>query len=391
MTSSLSRARPAIVMSFVVNGIMFGSWASRIPAIKEQAGLDSVHLGFALLGAPLGAVLTMTLAGYAAGRIGSHRVASLALLGCAVMLPVIASSASFFALAGALFLYGAAHGSMDVCINANGLAIERAGTKPIMSRLHGSWSVGSFIGAFSTAIALWAGLSVFEQFALLGIVMAASAAILSQTMLAEKHAVEGPAFSRPPRRLVVIGVIAMCGLVAEGSAGDWSGVFIKDSIGGTAQDAAIAISVFSAAMATARLAGDRLTELLGAARLVTLGALVSAAGLVAALAIAQPLAAIVGFGFLGLGIAATNPIALRTGGSQPGIASGVGIAAVATMGAVGTTAAPPIIGTVAGAVGLRAALSMVVVLLLFLAATAGRALGSSRTAVPEPAVPAELP
>ena len=74
MTSSLGRARPAVVMSFVANGVMFGSWASRIPAIKEQARLDSIHLGFALLGAPLGSVLTMTLAGYAAGRIGSHRV-----------------------------------------------------------------------------------------------------------------------------------------------------------------------------------------------------------------------------------------------------------------------------------------------------------------------------
>jgi MFS family permease len=389
MMSPLGRARPALVMSFVVDGVMFGSWASRIPAIKEQAGLDSVHLGLALLGAPLGAVLTMTLAGYAAGRIGSNRLASLALLGCAAMLPVIASSASFLALAGALFLYGAAKGCLDVSINANGLTIERLGTKPIMSRLHGSWSVGSFIGAFSTAVALAAGMSVFGQFVLLAIVMATSAAVLSRTMLSEKHAVAGPALRRPPRRIVIIGVIAMCGLVAEGSVGDWSGVFIKDSIGGTAQDAAIAISVFSAAMATARLAGDRLTELLGAGRLVSLGALVSAAGLVAALVIAQPLAAIIGFGILGLGVAATNPIALRTGGSQPGIASGVGIAAVATMGAIGTTAAPPIIGTVAGIVGLRLALAMVVVLLMFLAATAGRALGSPRAMIPEPAVPTE--
>jgi len=114
-------------------------------------------------------------------------------------------------------------------------------------------------------------------------------------------------------------------------------------------------------------------------------------GLVSALVIAQPLAAIVGFGFLGLGVAATNPIALRAGGSQPGIASGVGIAAVATMGSAGVMAGPPLIGTVAGVVGLRAALTMVVVLLVVLAATAGRALGSSPLKIPEPAVPTELP
>jgi fucose permease len=390
MTSSLGRSRAAVFMAFVVCGMMFGSWASRIPAIKEQAGLDSVQLGFALLCSALGSVLAMTPAGYMAGRIGSHKMTVLMLLGSAAMLPVIASSRSFLMLAGALFVYGAAYGSMDVCQNANGLAIERSGARPIMSRLHAGWSIGSFIGAFATTLALAAGLSVFEQFSALAVVMVISAAILSQTLLKEKHASEGSPFRRPPRRLVLVGFVAMCALVSEGSAGDWSGVLIRDSLGGTAQDAALAITVLSAAMAAARLAGDRLTEILGAPRLVSIGAAVSAIGLFAVLVIAQPPAAIVGFGFLGAGVAATYPIALRAGGSQTGIASGVGIAAVATMASGGAMAAPPLIGTIAGAAGLRAAFVMIMVLLLVLAATAGRALGSSRVAIPEPAAPTGL-
>jgi hypothetical protein len=156
----------------------------------------------------------MTFAGYAAGRFGSHRITALMLLVCAA-LPLIASATSFFHLAGALFIFGAAYGSMDVCMNANGLAIERAGTTPIMSRLHASWSIGSFIGAFSTTIALQAGLSVFQQFS------------------------------------VLVDFVALCALVAEGSAGDWSGVFIKDNVGGTAQDAALAITFLSATMGSA--------------------------------------------------------------------------------------------------------------------------------------------
>jgi Na+/melibiose symporter-like transporter len=378
-------------MAFVVNGVMVGSWASRIPAIKEQAGLDSAELGFAILGASIGAVFAMTFAGYVSGRFGSHVVTWLMLLGCAVMLPVIAASTSFLALAGSLTLFGAAQGSMDVSMNTNGLAVERAGTRPIMSRLHASWSIGSFLGAVSTTIALQAGLSVFEQFTVLAVGLVLASAILSRTLLPEKHAAEGPALRRPPRRLVVLGLVALCGLVAEGSAGDWSGIFVKDSLGGSAQDAAIAITVFSAAMASARMAGDRLTEIWGAARLVSWGAALSAIGLGSALIIAQPLPAIVGFGFMGLGLAAINPIALRLGGSQPGIASGVGIAAVATMGYAGGLAGPPLIGSVAGVVGLRSALAIVLVLLLVLAATAGRALGSSPLTIPEPAVPTELP
>jgi fucose permease len=390
MTPSLGRPRAAVFMAFVVSGMMFGSWASRIPAIKEQAGLDSVQLGFALLCSAFGSILAMTSAGYLAGRIGSHKVTVLMLLACAAMLPVIASARSFTALAVALFFYGAAYGSMDVSQNSNGLAIERAGTRPIMSRLHAGWSIGSFIGAFATTLALAAELSVFQQFCLLAAAMGIAAAILLRTMLPDRHAPEGSPFSRPPRRLVLVGFVALCALVSEGSAGDWSGVFIKDSLGGTAQDAALAITFLSAAMAAARLAGDRLTEILGPARLVSLGAAVSSVGLFAAIAIGRPLAAIVGFGLLGLGIAAVYPIALRAGGSQPGIASGIGIGAVATMASAGAMVAPPLIGTVAGAAGLRAALAMVLVLLVALSATAGRALGSSPISVAEPAVPTEI-
>src|ERR1035437_6733110 len=252
VTAALGRSRAAVVMAFVVNGVMFGSWASRIPAIKEQAGLDSAELGFAILGASIGAVFAMTFAGYVSGRFGSHVVTWLMLLGCAVMLPVIAASTSFLALAGSLTLFGAAQGSMDVSMNTNGMAVERAGTRPIMSRLHASWSIGSFLGAVSTTIALQAGLSVFEQFAILAVGLVLASVVLSRTLLPEKHAAEGPALRRPPRRLVVLGLVALCGLVAEGSAGDWSGIFVKDSLGGSAQDAAIAITVFSAATGSGR-------------------------------------------------------------------------------------------------------------------------------------------
>jgi hypothetical protein len=143
-------------------------------------------------------------------------------------------------------------------------------------------------------------------------------------------------------------------------------------------------------MAVSRLVGDRMTELLGAGRLVTLGALLGASGLGIALGLHLPVPTIVGFIMLGLGLGAIVPISLRAGGSQPGISPGFGIAAVSTMGYAGLLTGPPIIGTVAGLVGLRAALAMVLALLLVLAATAGRAVGAPIT-IPEPPVPTELP
>jgi MFS family permease len=368
---------------------MFGAWASRIPAIKDNTGLDSTHLGFALLAASAGAVLAMSLAGILAGRFGSHRVTAAMLLGYAAAVPSLALANSFITLTATLLVVGAFQGSMDVAMNANGLAVEQAGTRPIISRLHGTWSIGSFLGAFVTIAAVSAGLSVFAQFCLLAVWMAASAAVLAGLMLPHRQRSEGSGLRRPPRRLLVLGFIIFCGMLAEGSAGDWSGVYMRTSVLSTEQQAALTLGAFSMAMAVSRLVGDRMTEWLGAGKLVTVGAALGAAGLGSALALHLAVPTIVGFTMLGLGLGAIVPITLRAGGSQPGIPAGMGIAAVSTMGYAGMLAGPPIIGTVAGLVGLRVALAMVVALLVVLAATAGRAVGAP-IAISEPAVPTEV-
>ena len=223
----LGRARLAVAYSFLVNGVMFGAWASRIPDVQTHTGLDTTQLGFALLAASGGAVLAMSFAGVLAGRLGSHRVTPAMLLGYAACVPALALANSFVMLTVALLCVGAFQGSMDVAMNANGLAVEQAGTRPIMSRLHGTWSIGSFLGAFVTIVAVTAGLSVLAQFCLLAAWMAASAAVLARIMLPHRQTAGGSALRRPPRRLLALGFMIFCGMLAEGSAADWSGVFMR--------------------------------------------------------------------------------------------------------------------------------------------------------------------
>ena len=385
----LRRARLAVAYSFLVHGVMFGAWASRIPAVQANTGLDATHLGFALLAASAGAVLAMSFAGVLSARYGSNTVSVAMMLGYAAVVPGLALANSFVTLIVALAFVGAFQGSLDVSMNANALAVEQAGTRPIISRLHGTWSIGSFVGAAATIAAITIGLSLLAQFCILAAWLAASAVLLSRTMLPHKQAYEGSALRRPPRRLLALGFLIFCGMLAEGSVGDWSGVYMRTSVLSTEQQAALTLGAFSVAMAISRLVGDRMTELLGAGRLVTLGAILGAIGLGGALALHAAEPAIAGFVMLGLGLGAIVPICLRAGGSQPGISAGFGIAAVSTMGYAGLLAGPPIIGTIAGVTGIRAALAIVVALLVILAAGAGRAVGSPLK-IPEPAVATEL-
>ena len=86
------------------------------------------------------------------------------------------------------------------------------------------------------------------------------------------------------------------------------------------------------------------------------------------------IAAIVGFGMMGLGLAAVVPTLFRAAGSQPGIPASVGIAAVSTMGYAGGLIGPPVIGTVASAVTLRGSLVIILVMLAILTIGGRRAL-----------------
>jgi len=386
MTSVLSPAiRPrlrlrtaAVGAAFLLNGLSFGVWAARIPAVQAQTHLDEAGLGFALLGTAIGAVLTMTIGGALGGKFGTHVMTSLTLIGCGATMPLMGASSDFTSLIASLFLFGIWTGTMDVCMNANGLAVERAGSGPIMSRLHATWSIGAFTGALVSAQVAAAGIGVLPEFTVVGMGLALGGIVLRFAMLPDRHA-EGGRLRRPTGRLLLLGGLALFGLLAEGSATDWSGVYLRRTLESTEVMAALAVATFTGSMAFARLFGDKLTVLLGPGRLVSGGAALAALGLGLALAFATPWMAIVGFGLMGMGLAAVVPTLFRAAGSQPGIPSSVGIAAVSTMGYAGGLAGPPLIGTVAHVVTLRGSLMIILVMLTILAVASRRALSQPRT------------
>jgi hypothetical protein len=371
--SGLRVPAAAVATAFLLNGFSFGIWAARIPAVQAQTHLDEAGLGFALLGAAIGAVLTMTVGGALGGKLGTHVMTSATLIGCAVLLPFIGAASDFTSLFVALLVFGVSQGTMDVCMNANGLAVERAGFGPIMSRLHATWSIGAFAGALVSAQVAALGVSVFAEFCVMAAVLAIGGVALRFAMLPDRHA-EGGRLRRPTGRLLLLGALALFGLLAEGSATDWSGVYVRRTLESSEVMGALAVATFTGSMALARLFGDKLTVLVGPGRLVSGGAALAALGLGLALGVATPTVAIVGFGLMGIGLAAVVPTLFRAAGSQPGIPSSAGIAAVSTMGYAGGLAGPPIIGTVAHVVTLRGSLLLILVMLAILAVAGRRAL-----------------
>jgi len=377
---AVRRARFAVACAFGVNGAVTGSWAARVPAVKDQLGLSPGVLGLALVGLAAGGILAMPAAGALVARRGSRPVTRAALAACCVALPLPALAPGVAALAFGLLLLGAGNGAVDVAMNAHGVAVEERYGRPILSSFHGMWSLGALAGAAGGGLAAGAGIPVGAHLTAAGGMLLAAGLATTRWLLpagADRRAA-GPVFARPTRPLAVLAVIAFCGLLAEDAAAQWSAVYLRDALGTSAAVAATGYAAFSLAMTAGRLTGDRLVARLEPARFVRLAAVVASAGLGLGLAVGQPAAAVAGFALLGVGISCIVPVTFSAAArAQLSTAGGPAIAAVSTAGYLGGAVGPPAVGGLAELAGLPAALGLVAALTGLVALLAGGI--SSRT------------
>jgi MFS family permease len=363
--SPVRPARAAITAVFLLTGVLYGTWAARIPAVRDRLELSDGELGLVLACVPIGAIVAMPLTGALAARIGSRGATRLGFAALCLTTATVALAPSLAVLAVLAAALGVGMGSVDVAMNVHGVTVERRCERPIFAGLHAGFSLGGLIGAALGALVAGAGVDERIHLGLVGAGAAVIGLWWSQRLLPadEDAAEEGePMFARPPRRVWALGALAFASLLIEGASADWSGVYLKDELGTGAAVAALGFTAFSVTMTIGRLVGDRLTERLGAVTIVRTGGLVAAVGFGAALLTAHPAAALVGFACLGAGMSCVVPIVFRAAGHVPGVPAGIAVSAVTTIGYFGFVAGPGIIGALAEVAGLPPALAVIVVL-----------------------------
>jgi HAD superfamily hydrolase (TIGR01509 family) len=317
----------------------------------------------------------MPAAGRLSERIGSRPVTIAALLAGGVALFLTSLAGGLGALAAALFLFGAGFGGVNVAANAQGLALERLSGRSILSSFHAAFSFGGLAGAGFGALVAGRGVDPVEHFGATALAIGLAGLVAGRRLLPPDtdDREPTPILARPQRALIVLGAAAFFTLLAEGAAADWSAVYLSDSLGAGAAAAALGYTLFSLAMASSRVFGDRLNGRLGPVALARGGGLLAASALALTLLGGSTAAALVGFAAMGAGLGVVVPVLFRAAGSTPGVSAGAGVAAVSTIGWMGFLAGPPAIGVTADAVGLRSALAIVVVSTLALALLAGSA------------------
>ncbi len=172
MTGTPRQARGAVSAVFFLNGLIFGSWAARIPAVRDHVGLSDGELGIALACGAIGSIVAMPIAGGRAARIGSRRATRVALALISLAVAVVALAPSLPVLCALMLFMGAAMGSCDVTMNAHGVEVERRYERPILAAFHAAFSIGGLAGGALGALAAAVDLDVRIHLAVVGALVA---------------------------------------------------------------------------------------------------------------------------------------------------------------------------------------------------------------------------
>jgi MFS family permease len=360
---SLRNAHVALAAAFVAFGTVDGAWVARLPAIKHRLGLDSGQLGLAILGVSLAATVLLTASGWLSSRFGSRGPIFAGLLVVAGGLTATAFAPSFAALLPSACLIGAGFSIVDVAANAHGVALEERLGRPILSALHGAWSLGLLVGSGIAAGAAAAEIGVRTQFPAVSIGVVAAAFLVTPRLLPSRAdaAVDTAHFAWPGGVLALPAFLTFCSMFVESSTMNWSAVFLSGPAHTSAAVAAGGVVAYSVAMVAARLAGDPLLVRWGVSGLARRGGGLVVAGMVLALVARSAVPGLVGFALVGAGCAALVPALFRVAAATPGISSSAGIASVATAGYIGGVVNGPAIGFLARGVGLTLSLSLIAV------------------------------
>lgn len=375
------RARGAVMALFAVNGATYNSLVPRFPALRDGLGLSNTELGSAIAAFPGAALLVGVLAGPLIARLGSGRVAAAVSLVGALLLPLVAFAPAWWALAAALFLLGVTDAWTDAAMNAHGLVVQERYGRSIMNGLHATWSVAAVGAGLLGAAAAGLGFPVAVHLAVVGALLAVTSAVAWRAVLPPEHhsdvVHDGPGLRgvltswRTVAPLLAVAGLMVCSGAVEDSSASWGAVYLRDDLAVGAFVAGLPFVAFQTTMTLGRFAGDRVVDRFEPVRVARTGALVAMVALTAALLLAHPWAAVIGWALAGLGVATLFPLAFAAAGTVPGVRAGDGIAVVGFLARLGFLTTPPVIGAIADASSVGTGLLVVPVAALGAAVLAG--------------------
>lgn len=340
---SFSSLRGRLNALFILNGLLFASWAVQIPAVQGRSHLSITQLSGLLFALTAGTLLSRLLTQQVLQARGARLAGVMNLLLLTIPLALLGVVSFMPAAVVLAFLFGMGFGGMDFTLNGVGGWLEERMKQPIMSGLHGSYSLGALVGAGIGALLLSRHLTMNTHLmGVGGVVLLAGLLALAQFPAHVEQAGKSHV-RRPQLAMLLLLIPGFFAAYGEGTVTDWSAVYRKGVFTANHAQASLGFVAFSALMVLGRFTGDRLTVVFGAARLALFATLAAAAGFALVTWTGSVMGTVLGFTLAGAGLSVLAPLTFSAAWRLQGSA---GIALLATVFTSGFLAGPPLTGMV---------------------------------------------
>mgnify|MGYP001206773413 CR=1 FL=1 len=397
----LTRWRLVITGAFGLGGITVSAWGPRLPSIKSGLGIGTATIGLLLAGVTVGALLGLVASTPVLHRLGARRAVAGAILLVAASMSVMSLAlviGSLPLLAVAFVVTGTGIGLLDVLINVEGAAVERAAGRTLMPSMHAAWSIGAAVGSGVGAACAALGVTPAGQFVGEAVVIAAAAfAVATGIPPGERGQIDEAGGEQAPKdraarlrqwlrgwlnwRLLLIGVVMLGVELGEGSANSWLTLAVRNNHGQSAAVAALFFTTFAACEGLARIFAGPVVDRLGRVRTIRLTTALGIVGIVAFILADSAWLVLIGVVLWAVGVSMGFPLGMSAA-AESGPDPAARISVVASIGYFANLAGPPAIGALAQSAGLLHSLWLIAALFVAAFAVAG-SLGQ-RSAAAEP-------
>lgn len=359
--------RIAVSTLYFIQGIVFASWASRIPDIQQRLGLTEIQLGSVLFALPVGQLMATMLSGYLVGRLGSKTTLTIGALLYPAGLLLIGGVTSLEQLFAALVLFGIFGNLCNISINTQGVGVERLYGRSIMASFHGLWSLAGFTGGIIGALMVAYNIPPTWHFTFIYL-FSFTLLLIARRFVVPRDArpplKEGKksGFAKPDAFILTLGLIAFACMICEGTMFDWSSIYFQKVVHAPKAWTRLGYIAFMSTMAGGRFVSDYFVTRFGSKTVLQMSGITIVAGMLLAVIFPDIIMATLGFLLVGIGVSSVVPLVYSMAGRSKKIAPGMALALVSTIGFLGFLLGPPVIGFIAGFSSLRVSFAVIALL-----------------------------
>lgn len=343
---------------FFVYSFCMGSLPPRLPDIQHAMGIEEGALGLGLIGAAVGTLISLSLAGPWLERLGYRRaiLALIPLLSLAYALSVFASGPlAFFFL---LLPVGLIIGGIEIILNLEADRVEHQIGHRIMNRAHSFWSFGFFSAGIISAVIAQTGLSPQLHLLLMVPVVALGVALIlgryEPAPARTGTSTDGTkGFAAPTLAIMILVAVTLSAMIMEGAGIDWSAIYMRDEFQVSPFLAGFAVALGALTQALTRFFADSFVERYSPSNVSRFLLAILGIGTLMVFFATSDWMALVGFGLMGVGTSVIFPLAMSAAAQRTDRPAATNVAALAQISFVAFLLGPPLLGFVAEHFGIR--------------------------------------